>query len=183
LTTAGAGMRVGPTPLVLYSLSSSGCNLEEELFVKRVSVAVLGIGAAAVTMLGMALLSGAAGGQTLRAQSCYPSCIPPTSVTNVLSTTPPSVTTPTVPSQVGTVPALSATTTPSGAAVGASVSSVASESGQAGGETVAATETASGGLAFTGSDIVGMVVVALLLLGGGALFVGFARRRTESAPE
>jgi len=28
-----------------------------------------------------------------------------------------------------------------------------------------------------------MVVVALLLLGGGALFVGFARRQSESTPE
>ena len=36
----------------------------------------------------------------------------------------------------------------------------------------------SGGLAFTGTDVIGMVVVAFLLIGGGILVVRVSRRRT-----
>jgi hypothetical protein len=122
---------------------------------KRFSMAVMTIGLAIGTTLGLAgwtALSSSASAQTLSDQSCYPSCAPPTSVTDVLATTPPTDPTTTVAPKVATVAA-----TPS--------------------PTAAAT---TGSLAFTGSDIVGLVVVALLLVGGGVLIVGFNHRRSQA---
>jgi hypothetical protein len=99
--------------------------------------------------LGAMLLAGSsAGAQT---GDCYTGCSRGATTTTVVSTT-----TVTVSEQSATVQAETATATP------ASVE--------------AATATKSDSLAFTGGDIAGMVLIALVFLGGGVLIVRLGRR-------
>ncbi|MDQ6785112.1 MAG: hypothetical protein M3063_17100 [Actinomycetota bacterium] len=63
----------------------------------------------------------------------------------------------------------------------AASSGVTTDASQASQTSRASTTSASGGsgsLAFTGTDVIGTVIVAFLLIGGGVLVVRFSRRRT-----
>ena len=127
---------------------------------RRVRITLLGVGLLFGTLLALAgsSLSGAA---ALPAAGCYPSCST-TTVSNPTTTLP--ATTTTLPGPTTTAPAV--------------VAHTSSGNGDPSADPSTATQ-ATGSLAFTGSDIVGMVVIALLLVGGGIVLVGVSRRRSS----
>jgi hypothetical protein len=87
-------------------------------------------------------------------KDCYPGCTPPT--TGQPTTTPTSA-----PSSSGhTVSTATPTTVPT---------------------VLAATNVPATGLAFTGADVVGTIIFALVLIGGGLLLVQGTRRRHRQA--
>lgn len=114
---------------------------------------ILGVGS-------LTALGGVSSASPVVATACYPTCSSP--VTSPATNGP--QTSPRVQSGSGAVS--------SGSGSGSDGST-----GSGSGTGTAAAASSSSGLAFTGADVTGTVVLGVALLGGGAALVGVSRRR------